>query len=189
MSLRQLPNTITLLRIALTVPIIWALLAEAYGLVLGLLLLAGLSDALDGWLVRRYGWYTRLGGYLDPLADKVLVVSTYFTVAWTGLLPWWLVVLVVAREVIILSGALAFRAVTRSLEMQPLFISKVNTFMQIVLVLSVIVSAGVFSLPAWYLEGLLVLVLLTTVSSGLAYVVAWTRKAFHHGRATVDPPR
>ncbi|SEQ31945.1 cardiolipin synthase [Ectothiorhodospira magna] len=183
MNLRQLPNTITLLRIALTGPIIWALATHQYVLVLWLLLVAGLSDGLDGWLVRRYGWYTRLGGYLDPLADKILMMGTYFTVAWTGLLPWWLVAVVVARDLIIVLGAMAFRAMTRSLEMQPLFISKANTFFQIVLVLSVIVNAGVLALPVWYLDGLLLLVLFTTVSSGLAYVLTWGRKAWMHGRS------
>lgn len=184
MSLRQLPNIITLARIGLTVPIVWALLDEHYLLVLVLLLVAGLSDALDGWLVRRFGWYTRLGGYLDPLADKILVAGTYLTVAFTGLLPVWLVLLVLAREAIIVGGALAFRMVTRSLEMQPLFISKLNTFFQIMLVLSVIVNAGaLLSLPAWYLDGLLYMVVCTTVSSGLAYVFTWTRKALTHDRA------
>ncbi|HSP01500.1 MAG TPA: CDP-alcohol phosphatidyltransferase family protein [Thioalkalivibrio sp.] len=177
MNLRQLPNVITVLRLLLTLPIIWALLDGAYAWVLVLLLLAGLSDGLDGWLVRRYGWQTRLGGYLDPLADKVLLMGTYFTVAWVGLIPLWLMVLVVARDLIIILGALAYRAVTRSLEMQPLLISKLNTFFQIVLVLSVLVDAGLVSLPRLYLDVLIGIVLVTTVASGLAYVVGWTRRA------------
>ncbi|WP_018953664.1 CDP-alcohol phosphatidyltransferase family protein [Thioalkalivibrio sulfidiphilus] len=177
MSLRQLPNAITVLRLLLTLPIVLALLNGHYGWVLALLLLAGISDGLDGWLVRRNGWHTRLGGYLDPLADKVLMMGTYFTVAWVGLIPWWLMVLVVARDVVIILGALAYRAVTRSLEMQPLLISKLNTFFQIVLVLSVLVNAGVISLPQLYLDALVGIVLVTTVSSGVAYVVGWSRRA------------
>ncbi|MFP4080501.1 MAG: CDP-alcohol phosphatidyltransferase family protein [Ectothiorhodospira sp.] len=182
MTPRQIPNLITLLRILMTGPIIWALVTRQYGLVLLLLAVAGGSDALDGWLVRRYGWYTRFGGYLDPLADKVLVVGTYTTMAITGLLPWWLVALVLGRDLVIIGGAAAFRAVTRSLDMQPLFISKVNTFLQITLVLSVIIDAGLLPLPGGYLDGMLVLVTLTTVSSGLAYVVAWSRKTLDHRR-------
>jgi cardiolipin synthase (CMP-forming) len=176
-SLRQLPNAITGTRLLLTLPIVWALLDGAYGWVLVLLLLAGLSDGLDGWLVRRYGWHTRLGGYLDPLADKVLMMSTYFTVAFVGLLPWWLVVLVVVRDVIIMLGALAYRLVTHSLEMQPLLISKLNTFFQIVLVVSVLVNAGVTPLPPILLDLLIGIVLITTVASGTGYVVGWTRRA------------
>ncbi|MCG5536419.1 CDP-alcohol phosphatidyltransferase family protein [Ectothiorhodospira mobilis] len=182
MTARQIPNLITLLRILLTGPIIWALVQREYGLVLLLVVVAAASDALDGWLVRRYGWYTRLGGYLDPLADKVLVVGAYTTVAYTGLLPWWLVALVLARDLVIIGGAAAFRAVTRSLEMQPLGISKLNTFLQITLVLSVIIDAGVLALPQPYLDGMLALVTLTTVSSGVAYVVTWSRKTLNHRR-------
>ncbi|SIT66407.1 cardiolipin synthase [Ectothiorhodosinus mongolicus] len=183
MNFRQIPNTITLARIALSVPIVLSLLGEEYALVLLLLLLAGLSDGLDGWLVRRYGWYTRLGGYLDPLADKILVLSTYLTVAYIGLIPWWLVLLVMGREVVIVGGALLFRLLTRSLEMQPLFISKVNTFAQIVLVLSVIIDAGaIIVIPVAYLEALFLVVAGTTIGSGLAYMIAWGRKAWQHGR-------
>jgi cardiolipin synthase (CMP-forming) len=176
-SLRQLPNVITSMRLLLTLPIIWALLSGEYALVLALLLLAGLSDGIDGWLVRRYGWHTRLGGYLDPLADKVLMIGTYFTVAFVGLLPWWLVVIVVLRDVTIMLGALVYRAVTRRLEMQPLLISKLNTFFQIVLVISVLVNAGVMPLPALFLDALIGVVLVTTVTSGVAYVVGWTCRA------------
>lgn len=183
MILRQLPNVITVMRLLLTLPIVLTLLKGEYGWVLVLLLLAGLSDGLDGWLVRRYGWQTRLGGYLDPLADKILMMGTYFTVAYVGLLPWWLVVVVVARDAVIILGALAYRAVTRALEMQPLLISKVNTFFQVVLVISVLVDAGVISLPVLLLDLLIGIVLFTTVASGVAYVVGWTCRAFACRRA------
>nr|WP_242472601.1 hypothetical protein [Ectothiorhodospira mobilis] len=90
--------------------------------------------------------------------------------------------LVLARDLVIIGGAAAFRAVTQSLEMQPLGISKLNTFLQITLVLSVIIDAGVLALPQPYLDGMLALVTLTTVSSGVAYVVTWSRKTFNHRR-------
>jgi cardiolipin synthase (CMP-forming) len=182
-NLRQLPNTITCMRLLLTLPIVWALLMGEYAWVLALLLLAGLSDGIDGWLVRRYGWQTRLGGYLDPLADKVLMMGTYFTVAFVGLLPWWLVVVVVMRDMVIMLGALAYRALTRSLEMQPLLISKLNTFFQIVLVISVLLDAGVVPLPPLLLDALIGIVLVTTVTSGAGYVVGWTCRAIAGRRA------
>ena len=177
MNLRQLPNTITCMRLLLTLPIIWALLNGEYAWVLVLLLLAGLSDGLDGWLVRRYGWHTRLGGYLDPLADKVLMIGTYFTMAFVGLLPWWLMALVVLRDVVIMLGALLYRAVTHRLEMQPLLVSKLNTFFQIVLVISVLVNAGITPLPQLFLDVLIGIVVITTVASGIGYVVGWTCRA------------
>lgn len=171
------------MRLLLTLPIIWALLQGEYAWVLVLLLLAGLSDGLDGWLVRRYGWHTRLGGYLDPLADKVLMIGTYFTMAFVGLLPLWLMALVVLRDVVIMLGALLYRAVTRRLEMQPLLVSKINTFFQIVLVISVLVNAGIMPLPPLFLDALIGIVVVTTVVSGLGYVVGWTCRAITCRRA------
>lgn len=182
MNWNYLPNIITSLRIALALPIVWSLWQGHYPLVLLLLFMAGISDGLDGWLARRYGWQSAFGAYLDPLADKILMVATYFTVALTGLLPWWLVVVVVMRDLVIVTGAISYRGVTKHLEMQPLFISKVNTFMQIVLVLSVIINAGVYDLPTLLLSVLIGIVLVTTVSSGIAYVWLWSRKTMVYKR-------
>ncbi|WP_006787057.1 CDP-alcohol phosphatidyltransferase family protein [Thiorhodospira sibirica] len=182
MNWHYLPNVITIARIALALPIVWSLWQGQYALVLLLLFIAGLSDALDGWLARRYGWQSPLGAYLDPLADKVLMVATYFTVALTGLLPWWLVLAVVVRDLVIVAGAIGYRGVTKQLEMQPLLISKLNTFMQIVLVLSVIINAGVYPLPPLLLHSLIGIVLFTTLSSGAAYVWLWSRKTVVYRR-------
>ncbi|MDD3516755.1 MAG: CDP-alcohol phosphatidyltransferase family protein [Chromatiales bacterium] len=186
MNWRQLPNTITVLRLLLAIPLVMLLLRAEYLWALFVMAIAGLSDGLDGWLARRFDWRTRLGGYLDPLADKVLMVSVYLAVAWNGLLPAWLVAVVVAREAVIVSGAAAFHLLTRKLEMAPLMLSKLNTMAQIALVLAVIVDAGVWPLPAQAVQVLLLLVLCTTVASGVAYVVAWSNKTLEWRRHGLD---
>jgi len=177
-NLRQLPNLISILRILLVVPVVWSLLQGAYTTALILFLIAGLSDGLDGYLARRYQWITRLGGFLDPLGDKLLMVCGYLTLGWIGALPGWLVGTVIARDVIIVLGTLAYRWLIADVEAQPLLISKLNTGLQILLVLLVILSlAGGFELPG-LLGVLIYLVFITTVMSGASYVTLWGYRAW-----------
>lgn len=178
MNLRQLPNLISILRILLVAPVVWSLLQGAYTTALILFLIAGLSDGLDGYLARRYQWITRLGGFLDPLGDKLLMVCGYLTLGWIGALPFWLVGTVIARDVIIVLGTLAYRWLIANVAAQPLLISKLNTGLQIVLVLTVILSlAGWLELPL-LANALMYLVFITTVMSGTSYVVLWGYRAW-----------
>ena len=105
MKRSDIPNLITVMRIVLVVPVSWSLLRQEFGLALALFFVAGVSDGLDGFLAKHYGWSSRLGALLDPLADKALLVACYASLAWIGLLPVWLLVLVVARDVVIVAGA------------------------------------------------------------------------------------
>lgn len=172
---KYIPNLITLLRFLLVPPLVWVLSEGCYGDALCLFALMGISDALDGFLAKRFDWKTTLGAYLDPLADKVMLVSAYVTLGWLALLPVWLVAIVIGRDAVILSGALAYHLVTRRLEMVPSYISKANTLMQIVLVLSVI-TAQLVHLPRGLLASLMLGTVLTTLGSGVAYVVEWSRR-------------
>ncbi|MGD8407117.1 MAG: CDP-alcohol phosphatidyltransferase family protein [Thiohalophilus sp.] len=178
MNLRQLPNLISILRILLVLPVVWALLRGDYRTALVLFMIAGLSDGLDGYLARRYGWITRLGGLLDPLGDKLLMVCGYLTLGWIEALPGWLVGTVIARDGIIVGGTLAYRWLIGTVKTEPLLISKINTGLQIVLVLLVILSlAGLLELPL-LVKGLMYLVFVTTVMSGIAYVTLWSFRAW-----------
>ena len=109
MKPRHIPNAICVVRIILVVPIVRYLLEERYGLALVLILVAGLSDALDGYLARRFDWRTRLGGLLDPAADKLLMFSVFVTLTWMGWVPIWFTVVVVARDVMIVVGTLVYQ--------------------------------------------------------------------------------
>lgn len=177
MTPKVIPNLITVFRILLVIPMVWLLSQRQYAAVLGLFAVAGLSDALDGYLARRFGWFTRIGAVLDPLADKLLMVSSYLTLGVLGMLPPWLVALVILRDVVIVTGAAAYRSLFGEIEMQPMFISKANTALQVLLVLLVLFSAGLQPLPAAVLEGSILAVAITTVASGIGYVWTWSRRA------------
>lgn len=183
MNLRQLPNLITMARMLLTIPIVWLLYRGDYWPALVLLAIAGLSDALDGYLVRRYGWVTRLGAWLDPAADKILMLGIYLSVTLSGLLPLWLLVLVVGRDLWLSLGSLAYRHWVGPLHIEPLVISKINTFFQILLVLGAILKVGILQLDPIWVQVLILIVTFTTVTSGLAYTVVWGYRAWKHLQA------
>ncbi len=174
----QIPNIITVIRILSIAPICWLLWKGSYGLALTLLVLAGLSDALDGFLARRYGWFTRLGAFLDPVADKLFVVSVFIVFGLKGSLPWWLIALVIGRDLVIVLGAIAYRLIMGELNMRPLVISKLNTGLQIVLLATTLLHVAIYALPGWFNLGLQWAVGVTTVLSGFAYVLLWSRYAW-----------
>lgn len=177
MKPRDIPNIITILRIMLVIPIMVLLARGEYLTVLGLFALAGLSDGLDGYLARRYDWRTPLGALLDPLADKLMLVGAYLALGWSGMLPLWLVILVVLRDVVIIGGAVAYRQRCGNLTMEPTWISKGNTLFQILLGLVALITASGGSLPPWSINGLIGVVTLTTLWSGVDYVWRWSRRA------------
>lgn len=177
MTRSDIPNIITVLRIVLVVPIAWLLLDHRYGLALLLFFVAGVSDGLDGFLAKHYGWTSRLGALLDPLADKALLVTCYAALTWNALLPLWLLVLVVARDVVIVAGAVVYNFRIQRLEAEPTLISKLNTLLQILLVLLVIVQQVKPLLAASWITGLVYAVTISVVWSGLDYVITWSRRA------------
>lgn len=174
---RDIPNLITGLRILLVAPFLWLLLEERYGAALALFVIAGVSDALDGFLAKYYGWASELGGLLDPIADKLLLMGAILALGWLNELPGWLVALVIARDLVIVGGAVAYHLRIERFHATPLTISKLNTLTQLLLVGAVIVHYGLTPLPAWLLTGGIYLTALTTFWSGAAYVWRWGRLA------------
>ena len=181
--LEQIPNLITLIRILAIAPICWLLWQHDYVNAVSLLIIAGLSDALDGYLARRYGWFTTLGAWLDPIADKLFVAALYITLGLQAYLPWWLVSLVLGRDLVIGGGALLFRRVTGSLSIQPLKISKINTALQILLLALTLTNIALYSIPVGLQVSVQWAVALSTLLSGGAYIVLWSRYAIRelHG--------
>jgi cardiolipin synthase len=176
---RHIPNAISILRIVLVLPFIALMLKREFGWALVLFFVAGISDGIDGYLAKRNNWVSRLGSILDPLADKLLLVSSFITLGWLAVIPMWLVVAVLTRDLIIISGAVAFHLVVGRYEMQPTIISKLNTFFQIMLVLSMVFSKGLYPLPPMALQGLVYIVLATTILSGGDYIYTWGKKTYH----------
>lgn len=181
MRREDIPNLISVLRICLSVPVVWMLLEQRFDIALVLFAIAGVSDGLDGFLAKQYGWQSRLGGLLDPLADKVLLVSSYLSLALLGLIPVWLMFLVILRDLVIVTGALVYNFQIRELEAKPSLLSKFNTLAQILLVLAVVLDRGLITLPQTLVQGLIWLVFSTTILSGVNYVWVWSHRAADYG--------
>lgn len=169
----NLPNLITLARIFAVPLLVWLIINGGFPAAFWVFVAAGISDALDGFIAKRYGFVTKLGTYLDPMADKALLVSAYITLGHAGYIPVWLVILVVFRDVLIIGGTLLFHILDRPIEMRPFFISKLNTLMQILLIAVLLGNLGVGFPDFGSLPLLGFLVGVTTVLSGLAYMGRW----------------
>ena len=174
-ALLNLPNLISLGRLLLVPLAIWLILVGNYGGAFWVFVLAGVSDALDGFIAKRFDRRTRLGALLDPVADKALLVSVYVTLGWAGQLWTSLVVLVVFRDVMIIGGFLLVQAVAAPKRYDPLFVSKLNTGLQIALVAFILARLGLGVGPGLLGEILSLAVMATTVLSGMSYLVRWTR--------------
>jgi cardiolipin synthase len=174
---RHLPNIICFIRLALIWPIASALHARQQLPALALFVVAAVSDGLDGYLAKRFNWSSELGKFLDPVADKLLLVTVFVESAWLGLVPWWLTAAVVARDVLIGLGALVYRLWFGELRGRPTIISKINTAAQLMYVVLVMLRAAVGVPPRELLDAGAVLTLITTVVSGLDYVITFTRRA------------
>jgi cardiolipin synthase len=175
--LRHLPNFICLVRIVLIWPTIDALYSGEYWMALLLVAVCAVSDGLDGWLAKRFNWTSHLGKILDPLADKLLLVSLFLTSAWINLLPWWLTAVVVARDVMIGAGAVIYRLWFGPLHGRPTMLSKFNTGMQLAVVLAAILAAATQLKVPEAITALAIVTLITTIISGADYLSAFTRRA------------
>lgn len=177
MSLSWLPNAISLLRIALVAPILLLILDGQFGWALALFFIAGFSDGLDGYLAVRFSWQSRLGGLLDPAADKLLITGLFVTLAWTGDIPVWLAVVVIMRDVVIVAGALIYNFFIKPVPGEPTHVSKLNTALQLLFVFFVLSRAG-FGWPDKIAITLLgAAILVTVVISGVDYVWSWSKRA------------
>jgi cardiolipin synthase (CMP-forming) len=171
----SIPNLITLARI-LSVPVmVWAIMTGWMLAAFLLFLAAGVSDAIDGYLAKRFGMTSELGAYLDPLADKALIVSIYVTLGVSGEIPVWLVILVVSRDIMIVGAVLLAWLVGKPLPMKPLLVSKLNTAAQLLFAGVVLATLGLRFEANWLVSGLMAAVTLLTLVSVAAYVREWVR--------------
>jgi len=180
MQARDIPNLISILRVFLSIPVVVMLLQHNFGVALILFAIAGITDGLDGFLAKQFGWQSRLGGLLDPLADKVLLVFSVLSLGWLELLPTWLVFVVILRDLVIVTGAFVYNFQVAELDAEPSLISKLNTVVQIALVLVVVLDQGLLAISPIVIDSLIWLTLATTVLSGVSYVIVWSRRAAGH---------
>jgi cardiolipin synthase len=170
-----IPNLITLGRILLVPVVVWAIASNAMWVAFVLFLAAGVSDAVDGFLAKRFDMTSELGAYLDPLADKALIVSIYLTLGINGEIPRWLVILVVSRDILIVGGIMLSWLMGNPLKIRPLLVSKLNTVAQIVFACVVLGSLGFhYHVPVLRLV-LMGLVAVLTLLSVAAYLAEWVR--------------
>ena len=173
---RQLPNLISSIRILLIVPIAVALARRQTVATLWLFGVAAASDAMDGYLARRFGWRTELGGILDPVADKLLMATVFVMLTLLGRVPLWLTTTVIARDGIIVLGAISYRILIGPVKARPSRVSKLNMLCQVAFVLAIVVEPQFSWLGAWALP-LGALVFVIVVVSGIDYVLVYGRLA------------
>ncbi|HTV87053.1 MAG TPA: CDP-alcohol phosphatidyltransferase family protein [Dyella sp.] len=174
---RHLPNAISMLRVLLVAPIGWLLWHRQWSGALTLVAVAGVSDGLDGFLARHYGWQSRLGGMLDAMADKLLLVSCFVILAWLGEAPVWLTAIVCGRDLLIATGALLWRILIGRIYPQPSLLSKACTLMQILYLLAVLLALARW--PALDARPLVWLVAALCAASGVDYLLRWSHRAWH----------
>ena len=169
----SVPNLITLFRILLVPLTIWLIVTGQYLPAFLVFVIAGISDGIDGFVAKKFNQVTELGAYLDPLADKLLLVSIYVALGTLELMPPLLVITVVSRDVMIIGAVILSWVLDKPVKVHPLWISKINTTVQIAFAgfvlagLGLDVDIGVYLLPGSFIVGAL------TVASGAAYMLQW----------------
>jgi cardiolipin synthase (CMP-forming) len=176
-----IPNLITILRFLLVPGVVFALLTDKMGWALAGFLVAGISDGIDGFIARQFNQRTELGAYMDPMADKILLASVFVVLGYMGELPLWLVIAAVSRDGLIVCAVLLSTVMGNPVAMKPLFVSKANTAVQIVLA-AVVLGELAFTLQVGpSREALIVVSGLLTGASAAAYLVGWLRHMSGYG--------
>ena len=172
----SIPNLITLARILLVPVVIWAITSGEMRIAFLLFFAAGASDAIDGFLAKRFGMQTELGAYLDPLADKAMIVSIYVALGIADAIPRWLVILVVSRDIMIVGAIMLSWLVGKPVTLKPHPVSKLNTVAQILLALLVLAALGFEFDASLVIKGLMAMVTVLTLASVAFYVAEWVRQ-------------
>lgn len=179
MILKHIPNALTLIRLGLIVPFLMYLYHHEYAYAFYTFIIAGFTDGLDGWLARHFHWQSTFGSFVDPMADKLLVASSFISLALIGSLPWWLVILVFLRDLSISIGVLVwYWCIQRKLDFVPTLLSKFNTTFQLVLVTLCLFELAYFKFPHYIVSTLIYLTAFTTATTYIDYFWTWGRKAW-----------
>jgi cardiolipin synthase len=171
----SIPNLITLGRILLVPIVVWAIASNQMEIAFAVFVVAGVSDAVDGFLAKRFNLRSELGALLDPLADKALLVSIFITLGIWGAIPRWIVILVVSRDIMIVAAVIVSWLFEKPVAMKPLMVSKLNTVAQVGFAALVLASLGFGFQPTPYDLILMTLVTVFTLVSVALYLVEWVR--------------
>ena len=176
--LKHIPNLLTFIRLISILPFVCFLFKNQYDIAFYIFFISGLTDGFDGWLARHFHWQSWLGSIIDPMADKLLVSASFFSLALLNQLPWFVVILVIFRDITISVGVAAWIwVVRRPIEFKPTLLSKGNTVLQLCLVTLALFQLAFFELPSYYFNSLIFLTTITTLLSYIDYVWTWGKKA------------
>lgn len=179
MILRHIPNILTVTRLILITPFLVFLHQQQYAYAFYIFMFAGFTDGLDGWLARQFKWQSAFGSFTDPISDKLLIASSFISLACIGKLPWWLVLLVFTRDLAISLGVLAWYFILHQpLNFKPSFLSKINTVFQLALVTLCLFEQAFFETNLPLHNALIIVTALTTAGSFIDYACTWGKRAF-----------
>jgi len=181
-----LPNLISVGRLLAVPLVVWLLLAGSHAAAFWVFVLAGVSDALDGFIAKKFDQASVLGSYLDPIADKALLVSINISLGVLAVMPLWLVIMVVSRDILIIGAVLLSFTLDQPISIRPLLVSKVNTLAQLALAGWILADLGFALSPEQHQfdPALFIVVAITTVLSGGSYIVSWLRSMGTIGKAS-----
>ncbi len=177
--LKQIPNVLTITRLLLVAPFLVCLRHHEFVHAFYIFIIAGCTDGLDGRLARSFAWQSHLGAIMDPLADKILITVSFIGLAWLHILPWWVVLLVLFRDVTISLGVIAWYIwISKSPKLKPTYISKINTGLQLSLVLICLFEKAFFMVIPMLKPLCMSLMVFTTSVSLIDYVWTWGKEAW-----------
>ncbi len=174
-----IPNIITVFRLFLVPIVIVMILQEEWGWAFALFAIAGISDGLDGYIARRFDMRSEFGAVIDPLADKALLVSIYITLAIVEVIPSWLAIIVVSRDIMIVMAFMVSWMMAQPMAVKPLFVSKVNTALQIAFAAFVLGGLAFAFDLGWFIDLFTILIVLLTIITAGAYLVRWLKHMTH----------
>jgi cardiolipin synthase len=175
--LHYLPNCLTFSRLLLALPLGVLILHENYNWALGIGILAGLTDAFDGFFARRFNALSRFGATLDPIADKILITVSFLCLAQVTLIPWYLAIAVITRDIIIIAGAACYYKFIGPFEFSATTLSKINMLVQVAFCTLVLLSQVIPGIPPEAIIVATAAVLFIAAASGFDYIMSWTIKA------------
>ena len=179
MKARHIPNIITIIRLILLIPFMYSLLNEYYQTAFIIFFFAGFSDGLDGYLARRYHWQSKLGSLLDPISDKLFVATSYLTLGYLYQIPWWLVLTVLGRDIIIVGGVSLYQYLCGDVDFHSNMLSKTNTVLQGCVVFVAVFQLGFFLIPSWLFQSLIIVTTATTAASCLHFIWLGSTMTYH----------
>lgn len=185
----QIPNAITCLRIVLVWPFLIYLLNQDYKIAFALFAIAGISDGLDGFIARRFGWTSRFGRFFDAIADKLLLLTSFIALVYLSKIPLWVISILICRDVYIILGACVYYCLFRKLDLKPSLIGKVSISLQIGLIFLLLFQTVYFPLPEFLIQIVIAVMIISALISLFDYLKVWSQKTYGDWGELMSPTK